>query len=56
MAAEASTKQRIQNAEERNAYALGASLGRYMQNSLEEQKQLVLIWIRLNYCWCPRCI
>ncbi|MDK7757386.1 FKBP-type peptidyl-prolyl cis-trans isomerase [Providencia rettgeri] len=30
----------FKNAEERNAYALGASLGRYMQNSLEEQKTI----------------
>ncbi|HGN1707369.1 TPA: FKBP-type peptidyl-prolyl cis-trans isomerase [Providencia rettgeri] len=41
MAAEAKAQSSaFKNAEERNAYALGASLGRYMQNSLEEQKTI----------------
>ncbi|OAT50847.1 FKBP-type peptidyl-prolyl cis-trans isomerase [Providencia heimbachae] len=42
MAAEtkAESNSAFKNAEERNAYALGASLGRYMQNSLEEQKTI----------------
>ncbi|EPQ5228984.1 FKBP-type peptidyl-prolyl cis-trans isomerase [Providencia huaxiensis] len=41
MAAEAKAQNSaFKNAEERNAYALGASLGRYMQNSLEEQKTI----------------
>lgn len=41
MAEEAKTQASVfKNAEERNAYALGASLGRYMQNSLEEQKSI----------------
>nr|WP_314267865.1 FKBP-type peptidyl-prolyl cis-trans isomerase [uncultured Moellerella sp.] len=35
----------FKNADERNAYALGASLGRYMDNSLNEQKT---IGINLN--------
>lgn len=41
MAAEAKAQSSaFKNAEERNAYALGASLGSYMQNSLEEQKTI----------------
>lgn len=44
MAAETTTKaptsSAFKSAEERNAYALGASLGRYMQNSLDEQKNI----------------
>ncbi|ENG4185235.1 FKBP-type peptidyl-prolyl cis-trans isomerase [Providencia rettgeri] len=41
MAAEAKAQSSaFKNAKERNAYALGASLGRYMQNSLEEQKTI----------------
>ncbi|BBG60947.1 FKBP-type peptidyl-prolyl cis-trans isomerase [Providencia rustigianii] len=41
MAAEAKAQSSaFKNAEERNAYALGASLGRYMQNSLDEQKTI----------------
>lgn len=38
--AKAPTSSAFKSAEERNAYALGASLGRYMQNSLEEQKAI----------------
>ncbi|HEF8773099.1 FKBP-type peptidyl-prolyl cis-trans isomerase [Providencia manganoxydans] len=38
--AKAPTSSAFKSAEERNAYALGASLGRYMQNSLEEQKSI----------------
>ncbi|EKT57260.1 FKBP-type peptidyl-prolyl cis-trans isomerase [Providencia burhodogranariea] len=38
--AKAPTSSAFKSTEERNAYALGASLGRYMQNSLDEQKTI----------------
>ncbi len=33
-------KQRSKNDDQKSAYALGASLGRYMENSLKEQEKL----------------
>lgn len=38
--AAADSKAAFQNDDQKSAYALGASLGRYMENSLKEQEKL----------------
>lgn len=39
-AATADSKSAFKNDDQKSAYALGASLGRYMENSLKEQEKL----------------
>jgi FKBP-type peptidyl-prolyl cis-trans isomerase FkpA len=46
--AAADSKAAFKNDDQKSAYALGASLGRYMENSLKEQENWASNWTKIS--------